>query len=85
MKSIVDDNDEFNHVGQHSWKTTFSVYLDSIVSTENKNISKKLYQEIDKMLIVTALKATDGHKQNAAKILGWGRNTLTRKMADLGL
>ena len=26
-----------------------------------------------------------GHRQEAAKLLGWGRNTLTRKIRDLGL
>jgi two-component system, NtrC family, nitrogen regulation response regulator GlnG len=36
-------------------------------------------------LINAALKATQGHKQEAAKLLGWGRNTLTRKLQELGL
>jgi two-component system, NtrC family, nitrogen regulation response regulator GlnG len=36
-------------------------------------------------LIQAALKATHGHKQEAAKLLGWGRNTLTRKLQELGL
>ncbi|MDF4305168.1 helix-turn-helix domain-containing protein, partial [Vibrio parahaemolyticus] len=26
---------------------------------------------------------TKGHKQDAAKVLGWGRNTLTRKLKEL--
>ncbi|MCU8295410.1 hypothetical protein M2G71_20330, partial [Vibrio vulnificus] len=30
-----------------------------------------------------ALKHTNGHKQDAAKVLGWGRNTLTRKLKEL--
>jgi len=36
-------------------------------------------------LIQAALRATHGHKQEAAKLLGWGRNTLTRKLQELGL
>ncbi|MDO8598225.1 MAG: helix-turn-helix domain-containing protein, partial [Sulfuricaulis sp.] len=32
-----------------------------------------------------ALKHTGGRKLDAAKKLGWGRNTLTRKLKDLGL
>jgi two-component system nitrogen regulation response regulator GlnG len=31
------------------------------------------------------LKRTQGRRQEAAKLLGWGRNTLTRKMKELGL
>jgi two-component system, NtrC family, nitrogen regulation response regulator GlnG len=32
-----------------------------------------------------ALKRTQGHRQEAAKLLGWGRNTLTRKLKELGM
>jgi two-component system nitrogen regulation response regulator GlnG len=32
-----------------------------------------------------ALKATGGRKQDAAKRLGWGRNTLTRKLQEYGM
>jgi len=32
-----------------------------------------------------ALKATQGHRQEAARLLGWGRNTLTRKLKELGM
>ena len=28
---------------------------------------------------------TQGHRQEAARLLGWGRNTLTRKLKDLGM
>jgi two-component system nitrogen regulation response regulator GlnG len=36
-------------------------------------------------LLESALKYTQGHKQEAAKRLGWGRNTLTRKLKELKL
>ena len=36
-------------------------------------------------LIETALEHTHGRKRDAAELLGWGRNTLTRKLKDLGL
>jgi two-component system nitrogen regulation response regulator GlnG len=32
-----------------------------------------------------ALARSRGHRQKAAQLLGWGRNTLTRKIRDLGL
>ena len=37
----------------------------------------------EKIMIETALKQTGGHRQEAAKLLGWGRNTLTRKIKEL--
>ncbi|MGL6055922.1 MAG: helix-turn-helix domain-containing protein, partial [Vibrio metschnikovii] len=36
-----------------------------------------------RILLEVALDHTHGHKQEAAKVLGWGRNTLTRKLKEL--
>jgi two-component system nitrogen regulation response regulator GlnG len=41
--------------------------------------------EFERTVIREALKATHGGRQEAAKLLGWGRNTLTRKLKELGL
>jgi two-component system nitrogen regulation response regulator GlnG len=41
--------------------------------------------EFERTLIRVALKHTSGHRQDAAKLLGWGRNTLTRKLKELGM
>jgi two-component system, NtrC family, nitrogen regulation response regulator GlnG len=39
----------------------------------------------ERTMIQVALRATQGHKQEAARLLGWGRNTLTRKLQELGM
>jgi two-component system nitrogen regulation response regulator GlnG len=36
----------------------------------------------ERVLIRAALKRTQGHRQEAARLLGWGRNTLTRKLKE---
>jgi len=41
--------------------------------------------EFEKTLIRIAMSRTNGHRQEAAKLLGWGRNTLARKMKLLHL
>ena len=41
--------------------------------------------EFERTLIRVALTHTRGHRQEAAKLLGWGRNTLTRKLRELGM
>ena len=41
--------------------------------------------QFERVLIRAALKRTQGHRQEAARLLGWGRNTLTRKLKDLGM
>ena len=37
----------------------------------------------EKVLIDVALQQTGGRRQDAARLLGWGRNTLTRKLKEL--
>lgn len=41
--------------------------------------------EFEKTLIEIAMSQTNGHRQEAARLLGWGRNTLARKMKALHL
>lgn len=48
-----------------------------------EDILNDLVPEFEKVLLNEALKHTEGHRQNAAKCLGWGRNTLSRKLKEL--
>lgn len=41
--------------------------------------------EFEKALIRTALTRARGRRQEAARLLGWGRNTLTRKIRELSI
>lgn len=43
------------------------------------------WDAVERVLIEAALERTGGHRQEAARLLGIGRNTLTRKIARLGL
>jgi two-component system nitrogen regulation response regulator GlnG len=43
-----------------------------------------LLAEVEAAMIKAALQATGGRRQDAARLLGWGRNTLTRKLKELG-
>jgi two-component system nitrogen regulation response regulator GlnG len=37
----------------------------------------------EEILIDAALRATGDRRQEAAQLLGWGRNTLTRKLKEI--
>jgi two-component system, NtrC family, nitrogen regulation response regulator GlnG len=39
----------------------------------------------EEALIRAALKRTQGHRREASELIGWGRNTLTQKMRELGM
>ncbi len=41
--------------------------------------------EFERIMIETALKHTGGRRRDASILLGWGRNTLTRKINELGM
>jgi len=49
----------------------------------NTSLVDRYVPEFEKILIEEALLSSQGHKQLAAKKLGWGRNTLTRKQKEL--
>lgn len=46
------------------------------------DIAKRIVASVEKVLIMQALDVTKGRRQEAAKLLGLGRNTLTRKIKD---
>ena len=48
-------------------------------------LSEIAISKIEKMLIRTALEKSNGKKNDAAQILGWGRNTLSKKMKEHGI
>jgi two-component system nitrogen regulation response regulator GlnG len=37
----------------------------------------------ERIMIASALRHTHGRRRDAAQLLGWGRNTLTRKIQEL--
>lgn len=67
------------------WQQALAHYAHSRVLLGKQDILPELTQQFEKTLLTLALEHTDGHRQNAAKLLGWGRNTLTRKLKELGL
>ena len=67
------------------WQQALAQYAHSRVVSGKQDILPELTQQFESTLLTLALEHTDGHRQNAAKLLGWGRNTLTRKLKELGL
>ena len=50
-----------------------------------KGILNTATPAFERAAIETALQHTAGRKRDAAELLGWGRNTLTRKIQELGI
>jgi two-component system, NtrC family, nitrogen regulation response regulator GlnG len=71
--------------GPGDWTTALSQWASGQGPQPAKPWLEVALPAFETTLIQAALKATHGHKQEAAKLLGWGRNTLTRKLQELGL
>lgn len=65
------------------WESNLQKNVKDLLQNGCTDIISNLEPRFEKILIKTALEHTSGRKQDAAKLLGWGRNTLTRKLKDL--
>lgn len=70
---------------QQSWQTLLAEWVDQKLMSGEQDILNNTAPIFEKILLERALLFTHGHKQEAAKKLGWGRNTLTRKLKELNL
>ena len=66
-----------------NWEESLSGHIRSVL--RDKNDLTSLSRDLEKILLQEALKASKGRRIDAAKILGLGRNTITRKIKDLDL
>jgi two-component system nitrogen regulation response regulator GlnG len=67
------------------WLTALDRELSQALARGERAIGDRLEREFEKALIRRALAHTAGHRMEAAQWLGWGRNTLTRKIQELGM
>jgi len=68
-----------------NWAEQLGLWASDSLESGQQHILKSAVPMFETTLIETALKFTQGRKKDAAELLGWGRNTLTRKLKDLNL
>ena len=71
--------------GNSDWQENLRRWADQEFSLGKKKLLDTAVPMFEKLMIEIALKHTHGRKRDAAVLLGWGRNTLTRKMNELGM
>ncbi|MFC3094553.1 nitrogen regulation protein NR(I) [Alteromonas sediminis] len=71
------------HSNTDGWPSLLAKWADAELASGKDNILNNASYTFEKVLLERALQYTRGHKQEAAKRLGWGRNTLTRKLKEL--
>ncbi|OGT29495.1 MAG: nitrogen regulation protein NR(I) [Gammaproteobacteria bacterium RBG_16_51_14] len=67
------------------WEELFRAWVESSLLQGESALLGDAVPRFERILIEEALKQTGGCRQDAARLLGWGRNTLTRKIKALGL
>ena len=67
-------------VNGDNWIAGLKDWASSQLEAGKVDILKVASEEFERALLECALEKTRGRKQEAAKLLGWGRNTLTRKL-----
>lgn len=68
-----------------SWHDALAQWVQHRLQQGNADILSEAEPLFEKTVLQQALLFTHGHKQEAAKKLGWGRNTLTRKLKELDI
>ena len=71
--------------GEATWQQALDRELAAALGRGEKAVGDRLEREFEMTLIRRALVHTGGHRMDAAQWLGWGRNTLTRKIQELGM
>lgn len=67
------------------WLTPLKRWAEQKLNSGSVGILDEAVPQFEKLMIEVALNKTGGHRQEAAHLLGWGRNTITRKIKELDM
>ena len=81
---LMSDSQNSTSTGS-SWQQGIMSYAENSMQSGKEKIANEIIPDVERLLIEAALKQTRGKKQEAAILLGWGRNTLTRKIKELNI
>jgi two-component system nitrogen regulation response regulator GlnG len=68
-----------------AWEAQLAAWGRAAFAAGTSEVALEAQQRLERTLIEQALRYTGGHRQRAAQLLGWGRNTLTRKIQVHGV
>ena len=85
LEDLPDELKLENAEEENNWKVVLRSWSENYLENGNKNLLEEVGPEFERTLINVALNKTKGKKKEAAELLGWGRNTLSRKIKELGI
>ena len=85
LEDLPDDLKVESVENLNDWTKVLQSWSEHYLSKGKNNLLEEAIPEFERTIIKVALNKTMGRKKEAAELLGWGRNTLTRKIKELGL
>jgi two-component system nitrogen regulation response regulator GlnG len=79
------EQESSNPSNPKDWTSQLYIWAEEALKRGDKEILNVAVPAFETIMIKSALKHTGGRKREAAELLGWGRNTLTRKLKELSL
>jgi two-component system nitrogen regulation response regulator GlnG len=77
--------DEPQKQTSYDWLHALASEADGLIAAHPGEVFDRMNRDFERTLIRRALAATGGRRIEAAQLLGIGRNTITRKIQELGL
>jgi two-component system nitrogen regulation response regulator GlnG len=68
---------------QDDWASNLASWASAKLASGETGVLRQALPTLEAILIEAALRHTAGRRAEAAALLGWGRNTLTRKIKEL--
>tara|TARA_B100001057_G_scaffold266449_1_gene266612 strand:- start:1796 stop:3175 length:1380 start_codon:yes stop_codon:yes gene_type:complete len=85
LEDLPDDLKIENSEDINDWTKVLEIWSENYLAKGNEKLLEEAIPQFEKTIIRVALKKTKGRKKEAAELLGWGRNTLTRKIKELDI
>ena len=82
-KQNVQNNQVSQNNDNQNWQQALAIWAEQSLQTGETDILQTATPEFERVLLKAALNHSGGKKIAAANLLGWGRNTLTRKLQQL--
>jgi two-component system nitrogen regulation response regulator GlnG len=80
---LLQPTDKSDRPGAADWHEQLASWAHQRLIDGQSNVLREALPLFESIMIEAALRHTGGRKAEAAELLGWGRNTLTRKIKDL--
>lgn len=84
-QAMIQNDQIRSHSHSLSWQQALAAWAEQSLQTGETDILQTATPEFERVLLTAALNHSGGKKIAAANLLGWGRNTLTRKLQQLDI